>query len=65
MKFGKCKRCGKGMRCKCMTSAGLAAEVKKQPSQRVAPHNKNNDWCSCGCLVRNGRCVSSLCGKVQ
>lgn len=36
-----------------------------QPGQYVAhPANGARRWCSaCGCLVREGRCVSATCGK--
>ena len=37
---------------------------ERKPQQYVAnPANRSHRWCSCGCLIREGRCVSATCAS--
>lgn len=37
---------------------------KDKPTHfRTRKETKNNEWCSCGALIRNGKCVALDCGK--
>jgi hypothetical protein len=41
-------------------------EDRRQPKaqQFVAnPAYRSHKWCSCGALIRGGKCVSATCGK--
>lgn len=64
----KCQRKKSGLgRCRCTAvRRGWEAQGRRErkPQQYVAnPANKAHKWCSCGALVRDGKCVSATCGK--
>jgi hypothetical protein len=64
----RCTRCTR-LRAACIcASVGRRhrQENRRQPKpqQYVAnPANRKHEWCSCGALIRNGKCVSATCGR--
>jgi hypothetical protein len=39
------------------------ARARKPQQYIAAPANRAHRWCSCGALIRDGKCVSATCGK--
>lgn len=64
----KCTRCQR-LRATCICETVRRRHRKqdareRKPRQFVAnPGNRSHKWCSCGCLIRDGKCVSATCGK--
>ena len=68
-----CARCGKHRsltgRCGCgaiRRGWGKTAKGQTAPTPGVTVvhrANRSHKWCSCGALIRDGKCVSATCGK--
>jgi hypothetical protein len=68
MAWGRCSACDrKYAACICRSvQRRHVREAKRAPKaqQYVATRtNRARQWCSCGCLIRDGKCVSATCGK--
>ena len=64
-KCGVCSRAAAACICRSVQRRHKRENAREaKPKQYVAAaHLAMHDWCSCGCLIRDGKCVSATCGK--
>jgi hypothetical protein len=66
--MARCTRCSR-QRAACICASVQRRHQRenrreRKPQQYVAnPANRAHKWCSCGALIRDGKCVSATCGK--